>query len=140
MPAGCSESNRGSNSRLATVYEDSPGRTSGPDRSRPRAAQSAGDGDRAAPAAAARTPEAAPSAVALAVLAVPLAPPPAALVPLSRLHEDSSPAPPAAAASRRNARRPWSSAIASLPFDLPSVRAPGNKDAVRPLTVVCGDL
>jgi len=88
----------------------------------------------AAPGAAARMPEAAPSAVAPAVLAVPLAP--AALVWLSRLHEASKPAPPAAAASRRNARRPWSFAIASLPFDLPSVRAPGNKDAVRPLTVV----
>src|SRR5580692_9179934 len=126
MPAGCSESNRGSNS--------------GPDRSRPRAVQSAGDGDRVAPGAAARTPEAAPSAVAPAVLAVPPAPAAAALVPLPRLHDESSPAPPAAAASRRNARRPWSSAIASLPFDLPSVRAPGNKDAVSPLTVVRGDL
>src|SRR5207244_11122800 len=95
---------------------------------------------RAAPGAPPRTPKPAPSAVAPALLAVPLALAAAALVPPSRLHDDSSPAPPAAAASRRKARRPWSSAIAGLPFDLPSVRAPGNKDAVGPLTVGCGDL
>jgi hypothetical protein len=48
---------------------------------------------------------------------LPLAVAAAVLVP-SRLHAESSPAPPAAAASSRNARRPWSSAIASLPFDV----------------------
>ena len=51
---------------------------------------------------------AAPSAVAPAALTAPLA---AALVPLPELQEESSPAPPAAAANRRNARRPWTLAI-----------------------------
>ena len=50
------------------------------------------------------------SAIVPAELAAPLA---AALVPLPRLQEESSPAPPAAAANRRNARRPWTLAIAS---------------------------
>jgi hypothetical protein len=49
---------------------------------------------------------------------LPLAVAAAVLVPPSGLHAESSPAPPAAAASSRNARRPWSSAIASLPFDV----------------------
>ena len=55
---------------------------------------------------------AAPSAIAPAELAAPLAVAPAALVPLPGLQEESSPAPPAAAANRRNARRPWTLAIA----------------------------
>ncbi len=54
---------------------------------------------------------AAPSAVAPAALAAPLecrrAP-----VPALRLQDESSPAPPAAAVNRRNARRPWTFAIA----------------------------
>ena len=67
-------------------------------------------------AAGAAAPAAAPAgaeeaAVALAFVLAVLDPSPA-------LQAESSPAPPAAAASRRNARRPWSSAIASLPFRL----------------------
>jgi hypothetical protein len=82
------------------------------------------DGEDVAVGAEAPAPEVAPPGVVPAALGVRLAPAPVVLVWLSGLHDASSPAPPAAAASRRNARRPWSSAIASLPFALPSVCAP----------------
>src|SRR6516225_7142432 len=105
MPTGRNESNRGSNSRLDTVYAASPGRTSGPDRSWPRAVQSARDGARVALGAAAPAP---PLAVGADEAAVALGFGPAVLVPPPPLQAESRPAPPAAAASRRNARRPWS--------------------------------
>src|ERR1700751_3742287 len=136
MPAGRSESNRGSNSRLDTVYAASPGRTSGPDRSWPRAVQSAGDGDCVPLGAAAPAPPVAVAAdegaVALGFGPAALVPPPplqaerrpappAPPLPPPRRQAEGGPAPPGPPASRRNARRPWSSAIASLPFAPPSM-------------------
>ena len=63
------------------------------------------------------------------VIILQMLPQTAAVIPLPWLQDASSPAPPAAAAHRKNARRPWSSAIASLPSDRPSARGPSGKDA-----------
>jgi hypothetical protein len=74
-----------------------------------RAAQSAAEGGPEAvavrPAAAEPAESAAPPA-AVPAAEVPGFPPAALLLPELPLHEDSSEAPPAAAANRRNARRP----------------------------------